>query len=407
MNPKDRLDIITNIALHLQEEYNTSDINMLLEGYKIRTDNVSSVSSKRIYVIDLLKSQKEELIIKIAKDLELDIDLPAAKTNYIVNMKIFISHSSKNDNYGNALVDLLTGIGVKNNQIIFTSNTAYGIPIGQNIFNWLKDRINEKPFVVYLLSPEYYSSVACLNEMGAAWIVENKHAMIFTPNFDLSSYEFQNGALDPREIGFYIYNEDRLTAFIESLKESFEISPNQVLINQRCREFINKIDSFPKASFKSVNTEELTEQKEIKPVTSELLKVTPSKKSLNNGVERYFRDLINGKLKKEDVLIIQYVIDTARYKLGTGWQESYEVRNIEVWEDLYELDNTLSQNYDTVIRRLDMRKLIEVSDYTSHGNPKEYQLIEEMQKKLLDLPDEFYDKINEIKGRIPKNDFPF
>ena len=104
-------------------------------------------------------------------------------------MKIFISHSSKNEDYGNALVDLLINVGVSGEQVIFTSNDAYGIPTGQNIFNWLKNEINEKPYVIYLLSPEYYSSVACLNEMGAAWIVENEHTMIFTPNFNIKSYE--------------------------------------------------------------------------------------------------------------------------------------------------------------------------------------------------------------------------
>jgi hypothetical protein len=163
MNPKDRLGIITSIALHLQEEYNTSGINMLLEGYGIKTENITSVSSKRTYAIELLKSQKEELLINIAKGLELEIELPITKSTEKSNMKIFISHSSKNANYGNALVQLLTGIGIKSEQIIFTSNSAFGIPIGQNIFNWLKDRINEKPYVIYLLSPEYYSSVACLN----------------------------------------------------------------------------------------------------------------------------------------------------------------------------------------------------------------------------------------------------
>ncbi len=48
----------------------------------------------------------------------------------------------------------------------------------ENIFKWLKGRISEKPFVIYLLSPEYFSSVACLNEMGAAWVVENQHVAI-------------------------------------------------------------------------------------------------------------------------------------------------------------------------------------------------------------------------------------
>ena len=48
-------------------------------------------------------------------------------------------------------MDLLRNVGIKEEEIIFTSNTAYGIPIGQNIFNWLKSQITEKPFVIYLL----------------------------------------------------------------------------------------------------------------------------------------------------------------------------------------------------------------------------------------------------------------
>jgi hypothetical protein len=245
--------------------------------------------------------------------------------------------------------------------------------------------------------------------MGAAWVIENQHAMIFTPNFKLDSYEFQNGALDPREIGFYITDEDRLTAFIESLKEAFEISPNQVLINQKCRDFIKEIESFPKPSVIPTSTKvtEIVVKNESKPQSKESVRSNISKSKSNSSVERYFNDLNNGKLKDEEILIIQYVIDTARYKLGTGWQESNEQDNIKVWEDLNKLNNTLSQNYSTVMRRLDMRKLIEVSDVTNQGNPKEYQLVEEMQSELLELPQEFHNKVSEIKERISEEGLPF
>ncbi|KYH06685.1 hypothetical protein A1704_23010 [Chryseobacterium cucumeris] len=156
-------------------------------------------------------------------------------------MKIFLSHSSKNKFYGEKLVELLRSVGVKETEIIFTSNTAYGIPVGQNIFNWLKSQISENPFVIYLLSEEYYQSIACLNEMGAAWIIENKHAAIFTPNFNLSSKEFQTGALDPREMGFYINDEERILSFLHLISESFEISQNHIIISQSVKKFLNEL----------------------------------------------------------------------------------------------------------------------------------------------------------------------
>ncbi|SDY29511.1 toll/interleukin-1 receptor domain-containing protein [Citreimonas salinaria] len=158
-------------------------------------------------------------------------------------MKIFISHSSKNAVYGQALVNLLTGLGVAHESIVFTSNTSYGIPVGNNIFDWLKTQISDRPFVIFLLSAEYYSSVACLNEMGAAWIVENQHAAIFTPDFDLSDVKFRDGALDPREIGFFLNDEDRVTEFIETLRANFEITTKQVVISQKRREFLENVNS--------------------------------------------------------------------------------------------------------------------------------------------------------------------
>jgi len=324
-------------------------------------------------------------------------------------MQIFISHSSKNADYGNALVDLLTSVGIAGEQIIFTSNDAYGIPIGQNIFNWLKNRITEKPFVIYLLSPEYYKSVACLNEMGAAWVVENEHSMVFTPDFDLDSPEFKNGAIDPREIGFFINNEDKLTSFIDSLRRSFSVSKNPVLINQKIREFLKRIDlikpsqSIPEISF----TSKPIIQEESKTNRVEKVEAKPSivkTESLNTSKSQLINDLLNGKLKDEEILMLHYVVETAKYKLGTGWQESHEVENVKAWEDIHELDNTLSQNYSTVLRRFEMRKLTTVSDVTSHGNPKEVMLLEEVQEDLLNLDDQAKDKILETVAQHPKKE---
>lgn len=333
-------------------------------------------------------------------------------------MKIFISHSSKNKNYGNALVDLLISTGVKSDDIIFTSNDAHGIPTGKNIFDWLKSRISEKPFVIYLLSPDYYKSVACLNEMGAAWIIENDHAMIFTPNFDLSSYEFQNGALDPREMGFYIDNDNRLIAFLESLKTVFPITSNNVLINQKVKTFIETIKPFQNEKPDSQTNKNsnpiiatgifIGDKINKEPLTkNNVVFKAPTKTPDTNGKSRFYADLIEGKLKNEEVLLAKYIIDTARFKLGTGWQAAGEMENIKTWEDINDLNNTLSNNYDNVMKRLEMKKLISVSETTSHGNPKEMCLIESFVNELLDPSQELLDKFQEVIQSIQKEELPF
>lgn len=313
-------------------------------------------------------------------------------------MKIFVSHSSDNEAYGNALVELLRGLGIRENEVIFTSNVAYGIPLGENIFHWLKKQIIEKPYVIYLLSPSYYSSIACLNEMGAAWIVENDHTVIFTPDFKIDSREFQSGALDPREIGFFINNEERIISFIELLRKSFEISNHAVLIHQKVKEFLKiisniqsqattKIESKP-TILKSENSTSHSEKKGIVAIEQSVINNdTESKETKSSGYyTRFLSDIDEGKLNNEELLLVYYILDTAKVKLGTGWQEDPEVRNIREWENIKGLNSSLSNSYNSVLRRFELRKYTEVSALTGSGNPKEVCLIPEIRDKILDFP---------------------
>jgi hypothetical protein len=334
-------------------------------------------------------------------------------------MKIFISHAYANKEYGDSLVELFRGIGINEDEIIFTSNVAYGIPIGQNIFNWLKSQISKKPFVIYLLSKEYYSSVACLNEMGAAWIIENEHAVIFTPNFDIRSKEFQNGALDPREIGFHINDEERLLSFIEQLGKHFNISKKSVIINQKLKKYLKEIDSFvsdKKLENQNIktNVEEIFETIEVKNDVTITNPVLVKKAFIaENGIySKFVNEIVAGKLKDDELILLNYILETSKIKLMTGWQEEGELRIIKEWEEINELNSTLSRNYSAVIRRFELRGYTEISAVTSSGNPKEVKLKTEIESNILDLPNEILDIINNTKSKnkaieIKNEDLPF
>ena len=336
-------------------------------------------------------------------------------------MKIFVSHSSINKDFGSALVELLRKVGVKENEIIFTSNIAYGIPVGQNIFNWLKSQITEEPFVIYVLSEEYYKSIACLNEMGAAWVVENEHAAIFTPNFDLSSKEFQSGALDPREIGFYINDEERVLSFLQLLSKNFDITNNTILISQSIKKFIQELENIhPVAVRKNVagktekakkltvvNTEKTFTQKKIKEL--DLPK--------DNGLySKLIKGIVDKKIKEDELILLHYIRETGRARLMTGWQEDNEISHIVEWEKINDIKDILSQNYSSVLKRFELRGFTEVSAVTSSNNPKEVKLKGEIATNILDLPKEvieiidavvsrnFYEHIEETKN---EDDFPF
>jgi hypothetical protein len=319
-------------------------------------------------------------------------------------MKIFISHTSKNKEYGNALVVLLRQLGIKEEEIIFTSNIAYGIPVGQNIFHWLKAQIQDKPFVIYILSEEYFDSVACLNEMGAAWIVENKHAAIFTPNFDLTSKEFQSGALDPREIGFYINDEDRVLSFIQLLSPDFDISTNAVLISQSVKAFLKEIEGLkskpliPK-EVRNVKTPEVVKTIREEKTASQI-NIDKSELPTDNGIySKLLKGIAERKIKDEELLLLHYIKETGRVRLMIGWQEGHEVSNIEEWEKINDIKDILSQNYARVISRYELRGLTEVSAVTASDNPKEVKLKEEILSNILDLPDSILAIIDDVVKR--------
>lgn len=155
--------------------------------------------------------------------------------------KIFISHSSEDKKYGEAIVDLLRGLGLKRRQIIFTSNDNYGIPLNVNIFDYLKEQINDGVHMIYLLSDNYYNSVACLNEMGAAWIVQNQYTVIGTPEFDFNNQKFQSGAIDPRRIGFRMDNKNRIVEFKNNIIKQFNLKIDEVDWNDLMDKYTTKI----------------------------------------------------------------------------------------------------------------------------------------------------------------------
>ncbi len=84
------------------------------------------------------------------------------------NRSIFISHSTIDKDYGMALKDLLVSLMPKQ-KVFLSSSDIQGVPVNQDINETIKNEISNGAYVIFLLSDNFYASVACLNEMGAAW----------------------------------------------------------------------------------------------------------------------------------------------------------------------------------------------------------------------------------------------
>ena len=68
--------------------------------------------------------------------------------------------------YGDALERLITGLGVKNDQLIYTLHPSHKIPMDASIYDYLRENFGRKMFMIILWSNDYLDSPACLNEVG-------------------------------------------------------------------------------------------------------------------------------------------------------------------------------------------------------------------------------------------------
>ena len=103
--------------------------------------------------------------------------------------KIFISHSSQNEDVVTKFVDLLEmGIGISGEKdILCTSLAGMGIPAGVNFVDYIKKEINDTEglkVVILLLSDDYIKSPFCVVELGASWALSHKIIPIIMPSFE-------------------------------------------------------------------------------------------------------------------------------------------------------------------------------------------------------------------------------
>ena len=160
---------------------------------------------------------------------------------------IFISHSTKDKEYTKAFVELLFGIGLKEDDIVCSSYPGLGVPFRASVYEWLVEKFQKYDLhVFYFLSRNYYKSAASLNEMGAAWALKQKWDGILLPGFSFTEIA---GCIDPSQIGIKLDGDiDELKYRLGELKDSivdeFGLQP---ISATRWEEIRNKfVDIIPK-----------------------------------------------------------------------------------------------------------------------------------------------------------------
>ena len=130
---------------------------------------------------------------------------------------LFISHSSADETIVAGLVEMLRTIGFNNKNLFCSSVPGYDIPEGEDIYDFLQAKlIGYDLFVVFVLSESYYKSAACLNEMGAAWVLKANYSTIILPGFQIPDIK---GAVNPRKMAIVLEDAKRVRGKLNQLKD--------------------------------------------------------------------------------------------------------------------------------------------------------------------------------------------
>lgn len=136
--------------------------------------------------------------------------------------QVFISHASKDVKIVEDLIDLLEGIGLKHDQIFCSSVAGYGVALGENFLDAIKDRLTGKDaLILFVITKEFFDSPISLCEMGAGWVLAREHIPVIVPPFE---FRDMKGVI-PLTQGFVLTDPLKLNELKEKIEQVFGLTP--------------------------------------------------------------------------------------------------------------------------------------------------------------------------------------
>lgn len=171
-------------------------------------------------------------------DNKIDITMPIPK-----EPKLFISHSHSDEKSVESIVELLEFIGLDETNMFCSSIDGYGIPLGEDIFEYLRKLYTDyELMVIFIHSDSYYDSPVSLNEMGAAWVLKKEYYSILLPGFN---FEKMSGVVKSDKIAIKLDSQEakgRLNEFKDKICRFFSLQQKTNNTWERRRDkFLNAI----------------------------------------------------------------------------------------------------------------------------------------------------------------------
>lgn len=217
--------------------FSASDENTLASKFR---DDLELYFSRLIREQELKKSseKKENLLV----DERLKENVRQEKP-----YKIYISHSEQDKEYAEAFVKMLEGIHIGKEHMLCSSFSGYGLPENESMQESLLGEFREyNLYMVFLLSDNFYKSAICLNEMGAAWVLQLQCENILLPGFEFKNVK---GVIGLEKISTKL-DEDKYNVLLKlhEMAEQFaglfdlELQKN-ITFQKNIEEFLDRIST--------------------------------------------------------------------------------------------------------------------------------------------------------------------
>ncbi len=251
---------IDNLLSKLKDALYSNDtekVQYCLEGIcEWYDDHIQSIVSNKFCMHPDAHQRNLKLLHKIKDELSATNyqDVTAAHHEHtsspsteaeVCKPKIFLSHRSVDSAYGDCIERLLVGIGVSNEQLIYSSHPLHKIPLNQNIYDYLRSNLQQHIFMIILWSNDYLESPACLNEMGAIWVMQSDYTNVYTPDFEFGNPKYHECAVDTRKMGAVLKGDKHCKAnmreLIDTICHYLSLAPDEQTIMHYLDTFMEEI----------------------------------------------------------------------------------------------------------------------------------------------------------------------
>lgn len=247
MTPKDKINFYDDLARKLKV-HSLEKMREIFSEYKFPFQHVNPTITKHQYATQVLAGLSKKNILLLAKDFEVEVPngfiqqkkatlrtMPLKQIQSAdATKQIFISHSSLDKDVVEKVIDYLIAMGVSHKSIFCSSFEGYGILVGDNFLDTIKEKISSNTLVLFILSPNFYESPVSLCEMGAAWVNSKEHVPMLIPPFEFVDIK----GVIPLTQGLKIDDKQKLNSLKVRIERFLSLDPMDVSIWERKRDSI-------------------------------------------------------------------------------------------------------------------------------------------------------------------------